>query len=86
MSHGAVIATRPASEALSVIESSGFLYLIQVKIIVVIVATAAARFVVTKTLPASGIASPSIEVVDAPLNPNQQNQRIKQPSAPSVSE
>ena len=52
-------------------------------IITVTVATAAERLVVTKILPALTIASPSILTVEAPLNPNQQNQRIKTPSAPS---
>ena len=44
-----VIATRPASEALSVIETSGFPFLIHVKIIVVTAATAGAIVVVVKT-------------------------------------
>ena len=53
-------------------------------IITVTVATAAARLVVTKILPALTIASPSILTVEAPLNPNQQNQRINTPKAPTV--
>ena len=48
------------------------------------VATAAARFVVTKIFPALTIASPSMDTVEAPLKPNQQNQRINTPSAPTV--
>ena len=49
---------------------------------VVRVATAAARFVLKKTRDALPI-SPSLSMptVEAPLNPNQQNQRIKTPSA-----
>ena len=53
-------------------------------IITVTVATAAARFVVTKIFPALTIASPSMDTVEAPLKPNQQNQRINTPSAPTV--
>ena len=52
--------------------------------ITVTVATAAARLVVTKILPALTIAAPSMETVEAPLKPNQQNQRINTPSAPTV--
>ena len=81
----AVIATRPASEPFSVIETSGFLYFTQVNIIVVTVAAAAAIFVVTNTLPASIIlSSPVIETVEHPLNPNQQNHNINTPRAPTV--
>ena len=43
-----------------------------------------ARLVVTKILPALTIASPSMLTVDAPLNPNQQNQRMNTPKAPMV--
>ena len=54
-------------------------------IIVVTVAAAAAIFVVTNTLPASIIlSSPVIEVVEHPLNPNQQNHNINTPRAPTV--
>ena len=84
VSHPAVIATRPARDPLRDMETSGFLYLTHVMIRTVTVATAAARFVVTKILPALTIASPSILTVEAPLNPNQQNQRINTPSAPMV--
>ena len=86
VSQPAVIATRPANEPFNVIETSGLPYLIQVKIIVVTVATAAAMFVVTKILPADTIASPSMDTVEQPLNPNQQNHKIKQPNAPNVNE
>ena len=48
------------------------------------VATAAARLVVTKILPASSIACPSMDTVEQPLKPNQQNQRMKTPNAPNV--
>ena len=47
-SQGAVIATRPANDALRHIETSGFLYLIHVKIIHVTVAIAGATVVVRK--------------------------------------
>ena len=50
-SQGAVIATRPASDALRHMETSGLPYLIQVKIIHVTVASAGAMVVVTKTDP-----------------------------------
>ena len=83
--HPAVIATRPASEPFRVIETSGFLYLTQVNIIVVTVAAAAAILVVTNTLPARiKLSSPVIEVVEHPLNPNQQNHNINTPRAPTV--
>ena len=80
----AVIPTRPAKEPFKDIDTSGFLYLTHVIASTVKVATAAARFVVTKILPAVTIASPSMETVDAPLNPNQQNHKINTPSAPIV--
>ena len=47
-SQPAVIATRPAREALRLIETSGLPFLIQVKIIVTQVATAGAQVVVKK--------------------------------------
>ena len=51
----------------------------------VTVATAAAMLVVTKILPMDvRLASPSALTVEQPLKPNQQNQRINTPSAPSV--
>ena len=84
VSQPAVIATRPARDPFSDIETSGFLYLTHVMIRTVTVATAAARLVVTKILPAVTIASPSMLTVDAPLNPNQQNQRMNTPKAPMV--
>ena len=84
VSHPAVIATRPARDPFRDMETSGFLYLTHVMSITATVATAAARFVVTKILPALTIASPSMLTVDAPLNPNQQNQRMNTPKAPMV--
>ena len=84
VSHPAVMATRPARDPLRDMETSGFLYLTHVMISTVTVATAAARFVVTKILPAVTMASPSMLTVEAPLNPNQQNQRINTPKAPTV--
>ena len=76
-SHGAVMATRPAREALRQIETSGLPYLIQVKIIHTTVATEGATVVVRNTEP-----SCSIEVQAAPLKPYQPNQRMKQPRQP----
>ena len=84
VSQPAVIATRPAKLPFNDMETSGFLYLIHVIIITVQVATAAARLVVTKILPAETMASPSMETVEAPLKPNQQNQRTNTPRAPNV--
>ena len=78
-SQGAVIATKPASEALRLIETSGFPSFTQVKIIVTTVATAGARVVVTKIE-----ASESTLVAAAPLKPYQPNQRMNTPSAPIV--
>ena len=40
-------------------------------------------FVLKNTFPASSAAPPVIDTVEPPLKPNQQNQRIKQPKAPS---
>ena len=77
VSQGAVIATRPASEALRHMETSGFPNLIHVKIIVVTVAIAGAMVVATKMLP-----SCSSEVAAAPLNPYQPSQRMNTPKAP----
>ena len=49
------------------------------------VATAAARLVLTKMrLAFTNVSSPVIETVEQPLKPNQQNHRIKQPSAANV--
>ena len=49
------------------------------------VAVAAAILVVTNILLAANIdSSPVIETVEQPLNPNQANQRINTPKAPSV--
>ena len=82
-SHPAVMATRPAREPLRVMDTSGFLYRIQVIIITAVVAVAAARLVVTKISAAERIASsPVMETVEQPLKPNQQNHRMKTPRAP----
>ena len=77
-SQGAVMPTRPASEAFKHIETSGLPYLTHVNIIHVTVATAGATVVVRKIEPKS-----SIVVAAAPLNPYQPNHRINTPSAPS---
>ena len=46
-------------------------------------ATAADMLVLTKISPAeTRVSSPVMETVEAPLNPNQQNQRMNTPSAP----
>ena len=91
----AVTITRPASEPLRDIDTSGFLYLIHVYIIATIVATAAQRFVVENTEPArapivisvtpsAAVVVPSIATVEPPLKPNQQNHRINTPRAAIV--
>ena len=72
-----MIATRPAKEEFKHIETSGFPYLSQVKIIQVTVAIAGATVVVRKIEP-----SCSTDVAAAPLNPYHPNQRMKQPRAP----
>ena len=84
VSHPAVMATSPARAPFRDMDTSGFLYSIQVIAITVMVATAAARLVVTNILPADTMASPSIDTVEAPLNPNQQIQRMNTPRAPTV--
>ena len=76
-SQGAVIATRPAREALRHMETSGLPYLIQVKIIHTTVAIAGATVVVKNTDP-----SCSTLVQAAPLNPYQPSQRINTPRQP----
>ena len=79
------MATSPASAALNVMETSGFPYLSQVKTIATTVATAAARFVFINAMPAVTASSAvAIATVDAPLNPNQQNHRMKTPRAQAV--
>ena len=75
----AVTPTRPASEPLRHIETSGLPFLIHVKIIVVTVATAGATVVVRKICPRKA-PSPAA----APLKPYQPNQRMNTPRAPSV--
>ncbi len=83
-SHPAVIATSPASAPFKVMETSGFLYLIQVIIITIAAAAAAAMLVVTKMFAAVSIEPSVIETVEPPLKPNQQNHSMNTPSAPSV--
>ena len=75
--HPAVTPTKPAKQALMHIETSGFLFLIQVKIIVVTVATAGA-IVVFKKMVANSLA----DVAAAPLKPYQPNHKMKAPRAP----
>ena len=85
MSQPAVIPTNPAKVPFSVKETSGFLYLIQDTIKAASVPVAAAILVLTSTFEATSIvSSPVIEVVEPPLNPNQENQRIKTPKAARV--
>ena len=76
-SQGAVIATRPASDAFKHIETSGLPYLIHVNIIHVTVANAGAIVVVRNT-----DASWPTLVHAAPLNPSQPNHKINTPNAP----
>ena len=78
-SQPAVMATRPASEALSDMETSGLPYLTQVKIMVTTVATAGATVVVRKMEPSS-----STVWAAAPLKPYQPSHRMNTPSAPSA--
>ena len=73
------MATKPAKDALSDIEISGFPYLIHVKIIATTVAIAGAIVVVKNTDP-----NCSTVVHAAPLNPYQPSQRMNTPSAPIV--
>ena len=77
----AVTPTSPASEAFKHMETSGLPFFSQVKIIQVQVATAGAMVVVRKM-----DARDEVSQAAAPLKPYQPNQRIKQPSAPSVME
>ena len=79
-----VMATRPASEAFKVIETSGFPFLNQVKNIVVMAATAGAIVVVVKT--AASPPTPPNWVQAAPLNPYQPNHKMNVPNAPRVRE
>ena len=76
-SQPAVTPTRPASDALRHIETSGLPFLIHVNIIVTQVATEGAMVVVRK------MAASSLAVVAAaPLNPYQPSQRMNTPRAP----
>ena len=70
-------ATRPASEALRHIDTSGLPYLTHVKIIHTTVAIAGAIVVVTNIEPSS-----ATDVAAAPLNPYQPSHRMNTPSAP----
>ena len=70
----AVTATSPAKDPLSVIDTSGFLYFIQVIIITPTVDVAAAIVVVVNIF-----AALFTEVAAAPLNPYHANQRINTP-------
>ena len=79
------MATSPPRAPFNVIDTSGFLYFIQVIIIVTVAAVAAARFVVTNIEDIEiKVASPVADTVEAPLKPNQQNHNINTPSAPRV--
>ena len=75
-----MIATRPARQPFKVIPRSGFPRSIQAVTVAVIVANAAAVFVVTATCEITfGITA----IVLPGLNPNQPNQRTKQPMVAS---
>ena len=78
---GAVIPTRPASDALSVMVTSGLPSLAQVKIMAATEAVAAPTVVVVKICATCAVVPPA-----APLKPYQPNHRMKTPSAPSVME
>ena len=71
------MATRPASEAFKHMETSGFPYLSQVKIIHTTVATAGETVVVRKIEPSS-----ETLVAAAPLKPYQPSHRINTPKQP----
>ena len=75
--HPAVMATRPAREALRHMDTSGLPFLHQVRAMHTTVAMAGARVVVAKIL-----ASSSMEPAAAPLKPYQPNQRMNTPKAP----
>ena len=77
-SQPAVMATRPAREALRHMETSGLPYFIHVKIMQVTVAMAGETVVVRKMEP-----SCSTLVAAAPLKPYQPNQRMNTPRQPS---
>ena len=79
--HPAVIATKPARDALRHIPTSGFPSLIHVNIIQTTVAVAGAIVVFIKI-----DAKLSLFVAAAPLNPYHPNQRMKHPNAPRVIE
>src|SRR3972149_10287210 len=76
--HDAVMATRPASVPLSIIERSGLRSMIHAVSVAVSVAAAAAVLVVSAIL---AIAPASAAIVEPGLNPNHPSQRM---SAPSV--
>ena len=82
---GAVIATRPARQPLSVMPRSGLPSEIQQAAVAVSVAAAAARLVVSATsATALYPISLAMPIVLPGLNPNQPNQRIKQPMVAAV--
>ena len=80
-SQEAVTATSPAKEPFRDMDTSGLPSLIQVKSMVVQVATAGATVVVTRI-----DAKVGTSVAAAPLKPYQANHRINTPSAPRVRE
>ena len=77
VSQGAVMATRPASDALRHMDTSGLPYFTQVKIMQTTVAMEGATVVVRNTEP-----SCSTLVQAAPLKPYQPSHRMNTPSAP----
>ena len=77
----AVMATRPASEALRHMETSGFPFFLQVNSMQVTVATAGAIVVVPKMRAISPTSAAA-----APLKPYHANHRMKTPKAPRVTE
>ena len=79
LAHPAVMATRPASTPLRLMEMSGFLNRNQDVIMAAMAPAAAARLVVMAMKP---IASPPAVVLPG-LNPNQPNHRMNTPSAAS---
>ena len=79
------MATRPASAPLKVSETSGLPYRTHETISAATVASAAARLVLKQIRPAEIIvSSPVMLTVEPPLKPNQQNHRMKTPSAMAV--
>ena len=85
-SQPAVIATRPAKGAFNIMETLGFLYLIQVINRTVIVEAAAAILEDRNTLDAVTIVSESATMVEQALNANQPNHRTNVPIPANVRE